>query len=105
MTTVAGEHEWLEGGITAVPGILAGSVVAGIKPSGKKDLALIYSSTPARAAAVFTSNQVKGAPVLVSAEQVRGGHAQAIVASSGCANGCTGGQGIKDTREMRRLVG
>ena len=105
MTTGAGEHEWLEGGITAVPGILAGGVVAGIKPSGKKDLALIYSSTPARAAAVFTSNQVKGAPVLVSAEHVRGGQAQAIVASSGCANVCTGEQGIKDAREMTRLVG
>ena len=69
----ASELEWLEGGITAVPGILAGGVVAGIKPSGKKDLALIYSSTPARAAAVFTSNQVKGAPVQVSSEHVRGG--------------------------------
>jgi len=45
------ELQWLDGGITAVPGILAGGVVAGIKPSGKKDLALIYSSTPARAAA------------------------------------------------------
>ncbi|MGH7302148.1 MAG: bifunctional glutamate N-acetyltransferase/amino-acid acetyltransferase ArgJ [Candidatus Rokuibacteriota bacterium] len=97
--------EWLDGGITAVPGILAGGVVAGIKPSGKKDLALIYSSTPARAAAVFTSNQVKGAPVMVSSEHVRGGQAQAIVASSGCANVCTGEQGIADAREMTRLVG
>ncbi|PYN38307.1 MAG: ornithine acetyltransferase [Candidatus Rokuibacteriota bacterium] len=97
--------QWLDGGITAVPGILAGGVVAGIKPSGKKDLALIYSSTPARAAAVFTSNQVKGAPVLVSSEHVRGGQAQAIVASSGCANVCTGEQGIADAREMTRLVG
>ena len=103
MTTTA--LEWLEGGITAVPGILAGGIVAGIKPSGKKDLALIYSSTPARAAAVFTSNQVKGAPVLVSREHVRSGQAQAIVASSGCANVCTGEQGIKDAREMTRLVG
>ena len=105
MKAATGQHEWLEGGITAVPGILAGGVVAGIKPSGKKDLALIYSSTPARAAAVFTSNQVKGAPVLVSAEHVRGGQAQAIVASSGCANVCTGEQGIKDARDMTRLVG
>jgi len=101
----ATEAQWLDGGITAVPGILAGGVVAGIKPSGKKDLALIYSSTPARAAAVFTSNQVKGAPVLVSSEHVRGGQAQAIVASSGCANVCTGEQGIADAREMTRLVG
>jgi glutamate N-acetyltransferase / amino-acid N-acetyltransferase len=105
MTMATTVFEWLEGGITAVPGILAGGIVAGIKPSGKKDLALIYSSTPARAAAVFTSNQVKGAPVLVSREHVRSGQAQAIVASSGCANVCTGEQGIKDAREMTRLVG
>jgi len=102
---MASEIEWLDGGVTAVPGILAGGVTAGIKPSGKKDLALIYSSTPARAAAVFTSNQVKGAPVLVSREHVRGGQAQAIVASSGCANVCTGERGIKDAREMTKLVG
>jgi hypothetical protein len=101
----AAELQWLDGGITAVPGILAGGVVAGIKPSGKKDLALIYSSTPARAAAVFTSNQVKGAPVLVSSEHVRGGQAQAIVASSGCSNVCTGEQGVADAREMTRIVG
>lgn len=101
----APELQWLDGGITAVPGILAGGVVAGIKPSGKKDLALIYSSTPARAAAVFTSNQVKGAPVQVSSEHVRGGQAQAIVASSGCSNVCTGEQGVADAREMTRLVG
>src|SRR2546422_1184511 len=101
----SGDLEWLDGGIAAVPGILAGGVVAGIKPSGKKDLALIYSSTPAGAAAVFTSNQVKGAPVLVSREHARGGQAQAIVASSGCANVCTGEQGVRDAREMTRLVG
>jgi glutamate N-acetyltransferase/amino-acid N-acetyltransferase len=99
------EIEWLEGGVTAVPGILAGGVAAGIKPSGKKDLALIYSSTPARAAVMFTSNQVKGAPVVVSMEHARGGQAQAIVASSGCANVCTGERGIEDAREMARLVG
>jgi len=99
------EIEWLEGGVTAVPGILAGGVAAGIKPSGKKDLALIYSSTPARAGVMFTSNQVKGAPVLVSMEHARGGQAQAIVASSGCANVCTGERGVGDAREMARLVG
>lgn len=97
--------EWLTGGVTAVPGILAGGVAAGIKPSGKKDLALLYSSAPARAAAVFTTNQVKGAPVLVSMEHVKGGTAQAIVASSGCSNVCTGEQGIRDAREMTKVVG
>jgi glutamate N-acetyltransferase/amino-acid N-acetyltransferase len=97
--------QWLEGGITTVPGILASGVAAGIKPSGKKDLALIYSSAPARAAAVFTQNQVKGAPVLVSQEHVRDGRAQAILASSGCSNVCTGEQGVKDAREMTRITG
>jgi glutamate N-acetyltransferase / amino-acid N-acetyltransferase len=97
--------QWLEGGITTVPGILASGIAAGIKPSGKKDLALIYSSAPARAAAVFTQNQVKGAPVLVSQEHVRNGLAQAILASSGCANVCTGEQGLEDAREMTRAVG
>jgi glutamate N-acetyltransferase / amino-acid N-acetyltransferase len=97
--------QWLEGGITTVPGILASGTAAGIKPSGKKDLALIYSSVPARAAAVFTQNQIKGAPVIVSQEHVRDGRAQAILASSGCSNVCTGDQGLKDAREMTRLVG
>ncbi len=96
--------EWLEGGVTAVPGFLAGGIAAGIKPSGKKDLALVHSSTPARVAAVFTPNQVKGAPVIVSAEHARGGVAQAILASSGCANVCTGEQGLRDAREMTRTV-
>src|SRR5262245_61000552 len=99
------DFEWLDGGVSAVPGILAGGVAAGIKPSGKKDLALIYSPTPARAAAVFTTNQVKGAPVLVSMEHARAGIAQAIVASSGCANVCTGEQGVRDAREMTALAG
>jgi glutamate N-acetyltransferase/amino-acid N-acetyltransferase len=99
------EMHWLEGGITTVPGILASGIAAGIKPSGKKDLALVYSSVPARAAAVFTRNQVKGAPVLVSQEHLRDGRAQAILASSGCSNVCTGEQGLKDAREMTRTVG
>ncbi len=101
----ASDIEWLEGGVTAVPGILAGGVAAGIKSSGRKDLALIYSPTPARAAAVFTTNQVKGASVHVSMEHVRGGVAQAIVASSGCANVCTGEPGLRDAREITRLTG
>ncbi len=98
------EMEWIEGGITAVPGILASGIHGGIKASGKRDLALIYSSVSARAAAVFTTNQVKGAPVLVSMEHMREGVAQAILASSGVANVCTGEQGIRDAREMGEIV-
>ena len=97
--------EWLDGGITAVPGILASGVAAGIKPGGKKDLALVYSASPARAAAMFTTNQVKGAPVIVSMEHIRGGEAQAIVASSGCSNVCTGDEGLRAAREMTKIVG
>ena len=54
------EFEWLDGGVTAVPGFLAAGIAAGIKPSGKRDLSLVHSPTPARVAAVFTANQVKG---------------------------------------------
>jgi len=97
--------QWIDGGITAVPGILAAGITAGIKPSGKRDIALVYSSAPARAAAIFTTNQVKGASVLVSQEHIRDGKAQAIVASSGCSNVCTGEQGVKDAREITKTVG
>ena len=96
--------EWLEGGITAVPGILASGIHGGIKASGKKDLALIYSASPARAAAVFTGNQINGAPVQVSMEHVKGGTVQAIVVSSGNSNVCTGEAGIKDARDMAKTV-
>ncbi len=96
--------ERMEGGITAVPGILAAGLHCGMKVSGKKDLALIYSSTPSVAAGVFTTNRIVGAPVKLSREHLKGGVAQAIVASSGNANVATGEQGVKDAREMAQLV-
>lgn len=97
--------EWLEGGITAVPGIMASGIPGGIKPDGKRDMALIYSPAPAVAAGVFTTNAVKSGSVKVTAEHISGGHAQAILAVSGNANSCTGDQGIRDAREMARAVG
>ena len=99
-----GDFEWTEGGITAVPGILAAGLHAGIKATAARDLALVYSSTPATAAGVFTTNRVQGAPVKVSRERLRSGVAQAIVASSGCSNVATGEQGIRDAREMTEIV-
>jgi glutamate N-acetyltransferase/amino-acid N-acetyltransferase len=99
------EHEWIDGGITAVPGILAAGIHAGIKPTpAARDLALVYSSTPATAAGVFTTNRVVGAPVKVSRGRLQSGVAQAIVASSGCSNVATGEQGIRDAREMTEIV-
>lgn len=94
----------IKGGITAPKGYKAAGMHCGIKSSGKKDLALIYSSVPANAAAVFTGNKVKAAPILVSMEHIRGGKAQAIVANSGCANACTGPEGMEDARFMAKAV-
>ena len=96
--------EWIDGGITAVPGILASGLHCGIKSTPARDLALIYSSAPATAAGVFTTNRIQGAPVKLSRERLRGGVAQAIVASSGCSNVCTGEQGLRDAREMTEVV-
>lgn len=79
-------------------------VEAAIKKPGRKDLALICCETPATAAAVFTTNKVKAAPVLLSAERITGGRAQALVVNSGNANACTGSQGMQDARETTRLV-
>jgi glutamate N-acetyltransferase / amino-acid N-acetyltransferase len=101
---VSADLEWIDGGITAVPGILAAGLHSGIKASPAKDLALVYSSTLATAAGVFTTNRILGAPVKVSRERLKGGAAQAIVASSGCSNVATGEQGIRDAREMTEIV-
>ncbi|MGO9244750.1 MAG: bifunctional glutamate N-acetyltransferase/amino-acid acetyltransferase ArgJ [Verrucomicrobiia bacterium] len=79
----------ISGSVTAPRGFRAAGVVAGIKSSGKKDVALIVSDTPATAAATFTTNQVKAAPVKLSMAHVKSGKACAIVANSGNANACT----------------
>jgi glutamate N-acetyltransferase / amino-acid N-acetyltransferase len=88
----------VEGGITAPQGYLASGVSAGIKKKGL-DLAVVFSSQPASAAGVFTLNQVQAAPVLLCKENLKisRGRARAILVNSGCANACTGEQGIKDS--------
>lgn len=99
------EIKKLKGGITAPLGFKAAGFSCGVKESGRKDLALVYSEKPAQAAAVFTTNQVVAAPVLVSQKALSGHTAQAIVVVSGNANACTGKQGIKDAEEMAQLAG
>jgi glutamate N-acetyltransferase / amino-acid N-acetyltransferase len=79
----------ISGAVTAPRGFRAAGVAAGIKSNGTKDVALIVSDTPATAAATFTTNQVKAAPVKLSMEHVKSGKACAIVANSGNANACT----------------
>ena len=80
------------------------AVEAAIKKPGRLDLALIMSETPATTAAVYTTNRVKAAPVLLSMERSVNGVAQALVVNSGNANACTGGQGMSDARETSRLI-
>jgi glutamate N-acetyltransferase/amino-acid N-acetyltransferase len=87
-----------------IKGFQFSAVEAAIKKPGRKDLALIYSEVPATACAVFTVNAVKAAPVLLSAERIHGGKAQAILVNSGNANACTGENGMTVARETSRLV-
>lgn len=98
-------EDLLGGSITSVPGVLASGVAADIKVTGEPDVALIYATTPATAAGVFTTNRVQAAPVQVSRDHLAGGRAQAIVAVSGVANACTGEQGGRDAREMAEWTG
>ena len=90
----------ISGSITAAHGFHADGISAGIKPSGKKDLALIVSDVPANVAAVFTRNQVKAAPVKLDMQHVRSGKARAIIANSGNANACTGNLGLIHAKAM-----
>ncbi len=94
----------LSNGITAVPGFLASGIYAGIKKVEKKDLALIFSEKQCTAAGLFTKNEVKGAPVIISQRNIKKGAGQAIIANSGNSNVCTGKQGIKDADEMAALT-
>ncbi|BBB91415.1 MAG TPA: bifunctional glutamate N-acetyltransferase/amino-acid acetyltransferase ArgJ [Methylomusa anaerophila] len=94
----------IDGGITAPAGFTAAGVKAGIKKSGKEDVAIIYSSVPAAVAAVFTANKIVAAPVIVSRRVVDKGRACAIVVNSGCANSCTGQQGLIDAQSMAHMT-
>ena len=96
----------VKGGVCAPKGFLAGGVRCGIKPSSqKKDLALIYSKSPCAAAAMFTTNKVKAASVIVSKENIADGKLRAVIANSGNANACTGAEGMESARRMAQLAG
>ncbi|MBM4314787.1 MAG: bifunctional glutamate N-acetyltransferase/amino-acid acetyltransferase ArgJ [Deltaproteobacteria bacterium] len=79
-----------------VPGFLANGVHAGIKTNGARDLAMLFSTRPAKAAGVFTTNAFKAAPVLLDMERIRSGIAQAVIVNSGVANAATGPEGFAD---------
>jgi glutamate N-acetyltransferase/amino-acid N-acetyltransferase len=104
MTEIKAKGKKVEGGICAPKGFKAGGVHCGFrKNSQKKDLGIIVSDVMCRAAAVYTQNKVKGAPIYVNLEHLKDGKAQAIVCNSGNANTCAPG-GVEIARETCRLT-
>ena len=94
----------ISGGVCAARGFQASGVHCGIRKSRtKKDLALIYSTVPAHAAAVYTTNLVKGAPLTVTKAHIADGFAQAVICNSGNANTCNA-NGIEIAEKMSALV-
>lgn len=95
---------YIEGGVCAAKGFKASGVHCGIrKQTTKKDLALIVSEIPAAAAAVYTQNLVKGAPIYVTKENISDGKAMAIICNSGNANTCNA-NGIEIAEQMCELT-
>ena len=90
----------ITGGVTAAKGFEAAGVEAQVKYQNRKDMAMVFSRTPCRAAGVFTSNVVKAAPVVWDREIVENASAvHAVVVNSGIANACTGEQGREYCRQ------
>ena len=89
-------------GVTVPQGFRAASVKAGIKPSGKTDLALVVNDGPeVSAAGVFTRNRVVAAPVKVSREALADGQLRAVLYNAGNANACNGALGLRDAQQMQ----
>jgi glutamate N-acetyltransferase/amino-acid N-acetyltransferase len=96
--------EIINGGICAAKGFTASGIHCGIrKNKTKKDLALIYSEKRAAAAAVYTTNLVKGAPLTVTKQHISDGYAQAVICNSGNANTCNA-NGIEIAETMCKYV-
>ena len=96
--------KFIDGGVCAAKGFKAGGIHCGIRKNrDKKDLSLIYSKVPAAAAAVYTTNLVKGAPLTVTKRNIENGTAQAVICNSGNANTCNA-DGIQIAEEMCRLT-
>ena len=94
----------INGGVCAAKGFTANGIHCGIrKNKTKRDLALIYSEVPASAAAVYTQNLVKGAPLTVTKSHISDGRAQAMICNSGNANTCNA-NGIEIAEQMSELL-
>ncbi len=94
-----------EGGVTAAKGFKASSAAAGIKYKDRKDMAMIYSEVPCKAAGTFTTNIVKAAPVKWDQDVVtNSSYAQAVVVNAGIANACTGEEGLRYCKETAQAA-
>jgi glutamate N-acetyltransferase/amino-acid N-acetyltransferase len=93
-----------KGGVSAPKGFLAGGLHCGIKKDGAPDLAIVFSERPAAAAATFSKNFVKAAPVHQSKKVLESGKARAVVVNSGNANSVTGEQGERDAETMAKTT-
>ena len=91
-----------DGGVTSAKGYLAGATYAGLKTqeAGVLDLGILLSEVPATLAATFSTNKILSPSVTLSRERARRGTARGVVANSGCANCCVGGQGLTDAKEL-----
>ena len=87
-----------------IKGFKTSAVAAGIKYKDRLDLGLLVSDAPAVTAGVFTTSQVKAAPVVVDMERLKQGRAQAILVNSGCANACTGAAGMDSALSTSKMV-
>ena len=96
----------IEGGVTAAKGFEAAGAEAAIKYQNRKDMAMVYSKVPCKAAGTFTTNVVKAAPVLWDRDIVTNSeYAQAVVVNAGIANACTGKQGLDYCRREAEVTG
>ena len=93
------------GTVTSPQGFTAGATCAGVKKENTPDLALLASEMPCKTAGLFTRNRVKAAPVVLCQRRLPGERVRGVVVNSGCANACTGEQGLADAEQMARLAG
>jgi glutamate N-acetyltransferase / amino-acid N-acetyltransferase len=95
-----------DGTVTTPKGFSAGAIAVGVRMDWDKlDVGLVYSEAPCTAAATYTSNELKAAPLLINQKHLADGKAQAFVANAGCANCATGQQGLDNAVEMVQIAG
>ena len=94
----------INGNIASPKGFKADGIHCGLKRK-RKDIGWIISTVPAQCAGVFTTNQVKAAPVIVTKEKIKNKSLQAIIVNSGNANACTGRQGLLDNEKSDNKMG